>query len=364
MTRQARGAPALWLIAEREFRAYVATASFWIALLVGPLLSAGAMLALGATDLATPAAIEISIQGPAPADLLAALRSVGAVEGQRFRLDPQNRTSRRLSVAGAADNIRLTFSTDFPLSPTGRQLVAVTLQRDRALAETQGRAPAQILVTTDPGAQAAAAARLARLAVVVMLWLALTGSLGMLLQAVVRERANRALESLQAAASGWEIVFGKLTGVGGVSLLVLASWLASCGLLGGIGGATPAFVGQIAHEVLRPELLGPAAAGYILGFAFYGLVTIAVGASARDVATAQNYSRPMFAVLLVGFFAALTIWIGVGAGAELSWLAYLPPFSPFLLILIQPTPVTAGVSIALLIAATVLAGRIAVLRLR
>lgn len=37
---------AAWLIAGREFRAYVATASFWIALAVGPLIMGVGMMAL------------------------------------------------------------------------------------------------------------------------------------------------------------------------------------------------------------------------------------------------------------------------------------------------------------------------------
>ena len=361
MSRPARGTPALWLIAGREFHAYVATASFAVALLVGPLLSAGAMLALGAAG-GAPTRTPIALDGPAPADLVAALRTAGAVEGQQFRLVPDRATRRRLKVSGPDDDLRLTFSADFPLSPAGRQLVAVTLQRDRALAAAATAAPTRVTLATDPGAQAAAAARLARLVVVMMLWLTLTGSMGMLLQAVVRERTNRALETLLAAAEGWEIVFGKLLGVGGVSLLVLASWLGSCALLGLTGPSSPGIVSQIVHEILRPALLGQAAGAYILGFGFYGLVTIAVGATARDVSAAQNLSRPMFAVLLAGFFAALAIWTGAGAG--LAWLAYLPPFSPFILILVQPTWPALATSFGLLIVATAVAARVAVSRLK
>ena len=85
MARPARGTPALWLIAGREFHAYVATASFAVALLVGPLLSAGAMLALGAAG-GAPTRTPIALDGLAPADLVAALRTAGAVEGQQFSL--------------------------------------------------------------------------------------------------------------------------------------------------------------------------------------------------------------------------------------------------------------------------------------
>ncbi len=204
---------------------------------------------------------------------------------------------------------------------------------------------------------------LSRFSLVMMLWLTLTGSLGMLLQAVVRERANRALEGLLAAARPWEIVAGKLAGVGAVSVLVLAAWLGSAGVLAALtdggGGLMSAVIAGLGSPValLRAGLL------YILAFAFYGLVTVAVGASARDSAAAQNLARPMFAVLLAAFFAALTAVSG--AAGNLAWLAYAPPFAPFMLLLEPPGALADRAqltSVILMLIATVLAGQMAIAR--
>jgi ABC-2 type transport system permease protein len=156
----------------------------------------------------------------------------------------------------------------------------------------------------------------------------------MLLQAVVRERTNRALESLLAAARPWQIVFGKLIGVGAVSLLVLGTWLGSTALLAPLTPTTGGYAGTLIHGLADPALLLRAAAVYVAAFAFYGLTTVAVGAAARDAAAAQNLSRPMFTVLLAAFFAALAA-VGGGAG-QLAWLVYVPPFAPFMLLLEPP----------------------------
>ena len=148
-------------------------------------------------------------------------------------------------------------------------------------------------------------AMLSRLVAMMMLWLTLTGSLGMLLQAVVRERANRALESLLAAAQGWEIVTGKMLGVGAVSLLVLASWLGSAAAFSLFCHRRrewcPPYLASLAQPLtlLRDGLI------YICAFAFYGAITVALGAMARDSAAAQNLVRPMFVLLLAAFFVAL-----------------------------------------------------------
>jgi ABC-2 type transport system permease protein len=298
--------PAL-LIAAREFRTYVATASFWIALAIGPLLMGGALL------------------------LTAGL--------------PKPPTSASLTLVRDGTGARATFSDNFPLSEAGRRAVATAIAHD-------GRLTGPITVQAPATAKLDAAA-VSRLALVVMLWLTLVGSLGMLLQAVVRERATRALESLLAAARPIDIVLGKLAGVGAVSVLVLVAWLGSAAL----GARATEAGGQLA-VLLRgfadPAAMARAGLIYLLGFAFYGLVTVAVGAMARDNADAQNRARPMFAVLLAVFFTVAPM-AQHGAGG-LAWLAYAPPFTPFILLMSPPSTGVDIFALGLLAAAVFLAG--------
>ena len=407
--------PPVWLIAEREFRAYAATLSFWIALAVGPLAMAGALgvaalAAAGPTLADRPAVVAVVASDPAMMrSARAAVSEVAALEGRRLVLAaPGGAGTRFIVEAGPNGLAQARFEGAPVLSPEGQALAARTVERDVAvgLVGVDGFAPppsrrAEARRATSPvslrytGEEKKAAAsltshaspkgdagevadrasgpkegaqrqgsptdRIARFAMVMMLWLTLTGSLGMLLQAVVRERANRALESLLAAAAPWEIVFGKLAGVGAVSLLVLASWLGSAAALAQLvpGGGVPGAGGVIAG-VLRglADPVGLARAGviYILAYAFYGLVTVAVGAAARDTAAAQNLSRPMFTVLLAAFFAALAAASGAGG---LGWLVYAPPFTPFMLLLQPPGAMTLGAqlgAVALLAAGAGAAG--------
>jgi ABC-2 type transport system permease protein len=172
--------------------------------------------------------------------------------------------------------------------------------------------------------------------VTVLLWLVLVGSLGMLLQAVVRERSNRALESLLAAARPSEIVLGKLLGVGALAILVTGVWL----LGGAAAAASPALRNSpMAMVALKqfgdPKSLLVDALIFVLAFAMYGSAIIGLGAIARDTAAAQNLSRPVFILLLAVFFVGLGQVSGMGAGV-LPTLALLPPFAPFALLLAAP----------------------------
>lgn len=307
---------ATWLIAGREFRAYVCTASFWIALAFGPLLAFGAAaLVQGGANAAAPATLTLK---PGPG---------GAVEAR--------------------------FSRNFPASDATKARLLQVIAADGRMKGAVRPAPSEISPASDPRA-------LPRFAMTLTLWIVLTGSLGMLLQAVVRERANRALESLLAAARPMDIVLGKLAGVGAVSALVVGAWLAAGAAAAlGTGTAGPGRALLAAFCDLPSILSGVAL--YVLAFAFYGLAIVAIGARARDNADAQNLARPMFAVLLAVFFATLA---AAGGAHGLDGLVFLPPFTPFMLLMHPPGPAAQTLAFAILAAAVVVAGRLAERSLR
>jgi ABC-2 type transport system permease protein len=321
-----------WLIAEREFRTYVATLSFWAALAVGPLAAGGGLLLAGnAYGPIRPVTIAVASHDANLAGAVrAALSEAAILDGRRFAFT--NGGAQVTVTAPRPDTIYLRLEPDFPLSAAGRALVARTLERDAARRASEA-APLTVHQFAPPEASPPrrAPGQVARLLLMAMLWLTLAGSLGMLLQAVVRERATRSLESLLAAALPWQIMAGKLAGVGGVSLLVLAAWIGSSEALALLVPKSGLAL-SIITEVTRPVLLLRTAVIYCLAFAFYGSITVAVGALARDSASAQNLARPMFILLMAAFFIALAQAMG-SPSASPSWLLYVPPLTPFLLLI-------------------------------
>lgn len=349
------------LIAGREFRVYVATASFWVALALGPLVLIGAMafaqlsaahaagspVMVTSNDARLGKAAEEAVRAAATVDR----RSIAIAESARDAL-----IIRRMPDGG----VMLTFSPQFPLSPAARALVASKLELADMARVAGGARPKAYSVeaTTAPdAAKAAAGVTMSRLALVIILWTTLTGSLGMLLQAVTRERTNRALESLLASARPWEVAVGKVLGVGGVSLLVLVSWLAASAAMALFAPAGDGLLRAVIGQLGDPALLARAVVIYVLAFAFYGLVTVALGARARDSAAAQNLARPMFILLVAVFFVSLTI---VGGAQGFGWLVYVPPFTPFMLLLLQSASATSELIAVLGLAlATAAAGYLA-----
>ena len=371
------------LIAEREFRTYVATASFWIALLVGPIIMAAAAGALAVSFKApTHAPIHVVAEDPVLARMaVAALEDLAGLEGRAVAIrvgppaaSPETPLTIEVRRTGPVD-VLLTQSGAPALGPLQWRLLTRTLERDvarGALATTSpattppttALAPSRTARTSPEATQtpsSGAPASLGRFALVLTLWMTLTGSLGMLLQAVVRERGNRSLESLLASVRPVQIVLGKVIGVGAVSLLVLGAWMGSAAGLAILApGVRQAGGAGLAASLGDPASLLRAALIYLLAFAFYGLLTVAVGVRARDAAAAQNMVRPLFGLLLAAFFVALVS--SIGAGQRLDWLLWVPPFTPFVLLTKAPgaLPLLQEVaSCALLLLGAVVAGRAA-----
>jgi ABC-2 type transport system permease protein len=196
-----------------------------------------------------------------------------------------------------------------------------------------------------------------RFLLALMLWLSLVTTLGMLLQAVVRERTSRALETLMASVRPTELILGKMVGVGGVTVTVMASWLVSLVLCA--AGLAREHAAGLALGLIGaagdPWLMLQALLLFVSGFAFYGALIALIGALARDEAGAQNLARPLFGLLLMIFFAALAA--GCLGLKPPGWLAWLPPVAPFLLLLdpaLLPAAAWAPVLVAIVAAAAAL----------
>jgi ABC-type Na+ efflux pump permease subunit len=355
--------PPAMLIAEREFRVYVRTLSFWLALALMPLFMAGVTIITSARPPATPVSVHSAnpqldrslAKAFAEATRLEGRQLKRVASGARFYVDAEQRDDR---------TIALRFSSRFPLSALGRALIARTLESDwatnRLAAVGASQAPAAVHESDDVDPPSAPnRGMLSRFATVMILWLTLTGSLGMLLQAAVRERANRSLEGLLAAAQPWEIMVGKLAGVGAVSLLILGVWLGSVGGMSALMSASSGPMPQLLKNFSDPMNLLRVTIIYVLAYSFYGAVTVGLGAAARDVTVAQTFARPMFGILLIVLFVTLSgLW-----QVYPLWLVYLPPFAPFILLMHEAKDysfVCQAVSLGLLILLTALAGWLAI----
>ena len=370
------------LIARREYLAYARTVGFWLSLLALPLFGAlgggavammersGGEREIASVDLsgseAGPAVtqalsgarnepgdrrrgrvavVETPPELVAPADLAAAeaaARAAVDVEDSPFDsvviLTPgENGLSARVWSASATDQ-RVESAVRSALTQVNRARALVELGVDpTAVAAIDERRP-EVNVFSPRSASGGEVGLRDRLPGVIgfilgmVLWSAIVTGASILLNSVMEEKANRVLEVLLASASPTEVLTGKVLGVAGVTLTVLAVWA-------GFGGAALTWLSQVSPEVtaaFSDALAGLLRGGlwlwligyFVGGYLMYAVLFAAIGSFCETPRDAQTLIGPVMMALIVPIFV-MQLAIrdpDLGAVRALSWVPFFTPF--------------------------------------
>ncbi len=104
-----------------------------------------------------------------------------------------------------------------------------------------------------------------------------------LMQGVSEEKETRILESLLCTVTPEDLLLGKLLGLGGAGLTMVAVWVGAGALLTGQGA-------MMTGVHLPPGLLAITVAYFLLGFLFYGALMLTVGAVTSSMRESQQFS--------------------------------------------------------------------------
>ena len=147
---------------------------------------------------------------------------------------------------------------------------------------------------------------------------------------VVEEKASRVVELLLAALRPWQLLAGKVAGIG---LLGLMQFM----VLGVAGVAAGLSTGALSVPGEALGTIGHVLVWFVLGYTFYSCMAAAVAARVSRQEDLQSAIVPM-QVLLMGSFV-LAIFVGQQPLGPLArTLSFVPPFSAMLM----PLRVAAG----------------------
>ena len=141
-----------------------------------------------------------------------------------------------------------------------------------------------------------------------------------LLQGVTEEKESRILESLLCTVSPEELLTGKLIGLGGAGLTLVAFWVA---VGAGFGGPAAA----MANVHFSPMLLVVMVAYLLLGYLFYGSLMTGIGAITNNMREAQQFAF-VFTFANWAPFIMLTAILGHPDRGVALWLSMFPPTAP------------------------------------
>ncbi len=210
------------------------------------------------------------------------------------------------------------------LSYQVQRMVATGEVSERAVAIMGGEGVT--IVTTEPDADADAEARQFLIAQValVLLFMAVITTGSWVLLGVTEEKTNRVSEVLLSSLRPWQLLAGKIIGVGLLGLLQFGSIAAS--LIVAV---------RLVLDVTLPELdagfLIISLIWFVLGYVVYATGYAAVGAIAHRPEDAQNAAFPLIIVTAAGYMIGI---IYVSGNPDTIWstiLTLVPLTAPFVL---------------------------------
>ncbi len=365
----------LWVILAREYLEKVKTKGFWIATFALPALmiamiaaSVGLSVAVARSDRDFAAIDRTGVLGQAVTDRLGSAgysvelleADPGVEEMDRRVADEEIEAYLVLDQRTLAAGTFAYRGTDSP-GPTRAALFEAVVadvalanrlaevgdpEGLRALAEG-GRLEYQTIGGEDEAAEVARVASIAHgVGGIVFLYMAMAIYGGFVLRSVMEEKRTRVVEVVVSSVRPWQLMLGKILGVGSMGLTQLGIWTV-CGALIATAGASVvaqavpdvdmSMVAQALPDSGAVLLLG---VYFLLGYFLYSSLFAAVGAMCSREEEAAFAQGPLIAMLVVPFILE-TSTVGSRGLAWLDWVALFPFFSP---IMMYPRAVDGSVS--------------------
>jgi ABC-2 type transport system permease protein len=162
------------------------------------------------------------------------------------------------------------------------------------------------------------------LIIVALLYLALLMYGSMVAQGVVEEKSSRVVELLLATVRPWQLLSGKVLGLGLVGLIQLFA-------VGVVGLLLAILTDVVTISATATGTLAWGLLWYLLGYLLYATVFAAVGSLVSRQEDVQSVLMPLTMVLVVAFVLGFAVLSRSPAGTTATVLSLLPPLSPILM---------------------------------
>lgn len=154
---------------------------------------------------------------------------------------------------------------------------------------------------------------------------------------VIEEKTNRIMEVLASSLSPFQLMAGKVIGVGAVGLLQLGIWVGTAMLLSanaaaiaGVFDMPPEAAAQMPIPAISGGLLVVFLAFFLVGFFLFAAAYAAVGAMCNTMQEAQQASTMLTLLVAVGFISIFSL-LNEPNGALAKTLSLIPFFAPIVM---------------------------------
>ncbi len=162
-----------------------------------------------------------------------------------------------------------------------------------------------------------------------------------ILQAIIEEKETRVAEILFSSARPFDLMLGKLVGVGLAGLTQVGIWVASGLILATSGVAMMSAAGMPAEMPnISPLFLLYFLIFFLIGFFIYATIYALIGAMVTTAQEGQQFAFPPILILMLGFFSMFAV-IRDPNSAFAFWVSVAPFLAPIVMpvrILIETPP--------------------------
>ena len=343
---------AVMLVAGREIRSQVRSKGFVIGLLVTVLVMVG--LTYAPKVFGGPDSYKIGLVASER------LQLPGDVEVEWVEY-PAEEPARRAVLAGEVDAVLVDGARVLTENQIDDRLALMlqTAHREAQIAAAGVRITPLVMEALSPDARYADTRGDIAFVLVLVLFMLIFGTPMMVAMGVVEEKSSRIVEILFAAVRPWQLLAGKVVGLGVIGLINLVVIVGA-----GLAGATASGL-----AVDFPPGMAGIVAGvvgwFVLGYLFFALCAAALGALVSRQEEVGSVMTPLttvvFAAYAVAFYA-----ISEPTGTVARVVSFIPPFSAMVMPVrtaAAPTPlwevlVAAALMVAALVAMVVLGGKV------
>jgi ABC-2 type transport system permease protein len=153
-----------------------------------------------------------------------------------------------------------------------------------------------------------------------LLFFSISGYGSMVATGVVEEKQSRVVELLLATITPWQLLAGKVLGLGAVGLLQLV-------ILSGIAGLGAGAAGLLVVPGTAAGMFAMVVLWYLLGFFLYASLYAAVGSTVSRQEELQSVVAPMIFLLLIPFILTLNLLPSDPRNGLATVLSFVPFFS-------------------------------------
>jgi ABC-2 type transport system permease protein len=161
-----------------------------------------------------------------------------------------------------------------------------------------------------------------------MIYMGIIGIGQQMLSSVIEEKNSRIIELLLSAVSPFELMAGKILGLGAIGLTIIALWS---------GVSYAPILWQGISVDITGKLLFCFVVYYILGFLLFSALLAAIGSVCNTLKETQEFMRPVVLILIFPMIAWFKL-VQSPDGTMARVLSIVPPISP----LVMPLRISAG----------------------